>query len=204
MKKISMMSLLVIPIGIAINLVCRQITQTLALPIFLDTIGTVLVGVLTGPIGGMTVGLLTNVVRGILVNPISFYFAPVSGIIGLIAGLASLKGFYSNWFRILIIGVLLALAGVLTATPIAVIAFGGADGSGSSIVTGFFLATGKGIWQSVFSSKIITESADKILSLVVAILLIKSIPASTLVKFPLGANKIAFKTKKDEELSNES
>ncbi|WP_158084276.1 ECF transporter S component [Marispirochaeta aestuarii] len=193
MKKLGMMSLLIIPIGIAINVVCRQVTQMLALPIFLDTIGTVLVGVLTGPIGGMITGLLTNAVRAATVNPVSLYFAPVSGVIGLIAGLASKNNFYSNWIQICIVGLVLALAGVVTATPIAVIAFGGADGSGSSIVTGFFLATGKGIWQSVFSSKIITETVDKILSLIVAIVIIKSVPESTLVKFPLGMNKIQIK-----------
>lgn len=194
MKKLGMMTLLMIPIGIAINLVCRQITQTLALPIFLDTIGTILVGILTGPIGGMTTGILTNVVRAATVNPVSLYFAPVSAIIGLIVGFASKKGFFGDWKKIIPVGIVIALAGVIVATPIAVIAFGGADGSGSSIVTGFFLATGKGIWQSVFSSKIITESADKILALVVAILIVKNIPDSTLVKFVLG-NKLV-KTEK--------
>ena len=189
MKRLGMMTLLVIPIAIAINLIGRQITQMLALPIFLDTIGTILVGILTGPIGGMTTGLLTNAVRGATVNPVSLYFAPVSGVIGLIAGFAAKRGFYSDWKKTLLIGIILSLAGVLVATPIAVIAFGGADGSGSSIVTGFFLATGQGIWRAVFSSKIITESIDKILALIVAILIVRNIPESTLVKFALG-NKL--------------
>ena len=196
MKKLGMMTLLVIPIAIAINLVARQITQMLALPIFLDTIGTILVGVLTGPIGGAITGLLTNIVRGATVNPVSLYFAPVSGVIGLVAGFAAKKGFLNDWKKIIVVGILVSLAGVLVATPITVIAFGGADGSGSSIVTGFFLATGQGIWKSVFSSKIITESVDKILALVVALLIVRNIPDSTLVKFSLGNMLLKTKEKR--------
>lgn len=41
-----------IPVGIAINAIGGQIATFLKLPIFLDSIGTVLSGFLLGPVGG--------------------------------------------------------------------------------------------------------------------------------------------------------
>ena len=45
----SMVAMLTIPIAVAINVVGDQIVQLLKLPIFCDTIGTILMGMLAGP-----------------------------------------------------------------------------------------------------------------------------------------------------------
>lgn len=189
-KKMSMMTLLFIPLGVAINIVTGQVTTSLALPIFLDTVGTILVAMTSGPLAGVLTGTLTNVVKGALSRPVALYFIPVSAVIGLIAGIAAKKGWLKNWRWTLFTGVLLSLGGVAVSVPITVFFFGGADGSGSSVVTGAFLAVGQTLWSSVFSSKLITETADKVLCLVIAVLISRSIPNSTLVKFPLGQKLI--------------
>ena len=51
------------PVAIAINIVLGvTVQQVLKLPIYLDSIGTILVGVLAGPIAGALTGILSNLI----------------------------------------------------------------------------------------------------------------------------------------------
>jgi hypothetical protein len=82
--------IVLIPIAIAINIVLGYITQTvLRLPIYLDSIGTILVGVLAGPIAGAATGAASNliwqyapIIGGGTIGP----FAITAAVIGLLAG----------------------------------------------------------------------------------------------------------------------
>ena len=78
------------PIAIAINIVLGvTVQQVLKLPIYLDSIGTILVGVLAGPLAGALTGILSNLIwqyapgiGGGTIGP----FAITAGVIGLLAG----------------------------------------------------------------------------------------------------------------------
>ena len=51
------------PVAIAINIVLGYtVANILKLPIYLDSIGTILVGVLAGPIAGALTGILSNLI----------------------------------------------------------------------------------------------------------------------------------------------
>lgn len=91
------MTLALIPVAIVINIVVGQIVQNvLKLPIYLDSIGTVLVGVLAGPIAGAITGALSNIIWGIIFsNPLIVPFAITAAVIGLLAGLFGQLG----WFK---------------------------------------------------------------------------------------------------------
>lgn len=88
------------PVAIAINIVLGYTVQTvLKLPIYLDSIGTILVGVLAGPIAGAATGVLSNliwqyapVIGGGTIGP----FAITAGVIGLLAGLWGYLGVYKS------------------------------------------------------------------------------------------------------------
>ena len=54
-----------IPIAIAINIAIGQIVVLLKLPVYLDSIGTVLVAALCGPWAGALTGALSNIIWGI-------------------------------------------------------------------------------------------------------------------------------------------
>ncbi len=59
-RPFSSQSLVLIVIAIAINMIGGQLISMLKLPIFLDSIGTLISAVLLGPFIGMLTGLLTN------------------------------------------------------------------------------------------------------------------------------------------------
>lgn len=92
-------TLVLIPIAIAINIVLGQtVASVLKVPIYLDSIGTVLVGVLAGPIPGLVTGVVTNLLWT-YVLPAPFHsdyaapFAPVAAWIGFFAGVVAQWGF---------------------------------------------------------------------------------------------------------------
>jgi hypothetical protein len=103
-------ALALIPLAIAINIAIGQLVTVLKLPVYLDSIGTVLVGALIGPWVGLLTGALSNIIWTLLgINPPAIWFAPVAAVIGLIAGFAGRAGVFTRpsprWLSALIVGI---------------------------------------------------------------------------------------------------
>jgi len=86
------------PVAIAINIALgTALAYALKIPIYMDSIGTILVGALCGPVAGAVTGALANVLWSYVIPPPFQYppaaaFAVVAAVIGLIAGLAGRLG----------------------------------------------------------------------------------------------------------------
>ena len=160
----SLMVILLIPVAIAINIVGGQLTSVLKIPVDLDTIGVILVGLLAGPIP----------------------YAICAFYIGIAAGLLAKYNMTNKVWKLVISGIVIAIVATLTATPVTVFFFGGSTGGGASMLAAGLMATGQRILQSVFSVYIVTESIGKMLSIFVAYLIIRAIPARSLVKYRFG------------------
>jgi energy-coupling factor transport system substrate-specific component len=98
-RDLSTAVLTLIPVAIAINIAVGSIAIALRLPIYLDSIGTVLVGALAGPWAGALTGILSNLIWSILpvpggAGPTAAFFAPVAGVIGLMAGFWAGRGVF--------------------------------------------------------------------------------------------------------------
>lgn len=94
-KEFSTRTLVLIPIAIAINIAIGELVVRLKLPIYLDSIGTVLVGAIAGPWAGALTGALTNLIWG-LFNPYAAAFFYVAAVIGFLAGLAGKQGAFEK------------------------------------------------------------------------------------------------------------
>jgi energy-coupling factor transport system substrate-specific component len=85
-------TIVLIPIAVALNIILGQaVAAALKIPIYLDSIGTILVGALAGPIPGALTGLLANTLWTFVVPPpfhsdFAAPFAVVAVVIGLLAG----------------------------------------------------------------------------------------------------------------------
>jgi energy-coupling factor transport system substrate-specific component len=115
-KDFTTITLALIPVAIVINIVIGQLIILLKLPVYLDSIGTVLVGVLAGPLAGGITGALTNVVWGIIFsNPQIIPFAVPAFVIGLLAGIFAQMGWFKKQLP-LVQGILavVIVGGVLT------------------------------------------------------------------------------------------
>ena len=118
--------IVLMPVAIAINIVLGYTVQSvLKLPIYLDSIGTIMVGVLAGPLAGALTGILSNliwqyapVIGGGTIGP----FAITAGVIGLLAGLWGYLGIYrsrpASGTQLLVSAVIAAAIVILVAYPI--------------------------------------------------------------------------------------
>lgn len=182
-KDFSTFTLALIPVAIVLNIVVGQITDTLALPVFLDSIGTMLVAILAGPWAGLATGLLTNLIWGLISSPVAAAFAPVAGVIGLAAGLCARYGLFSTWWKAIISGILIGVAASIVAVPIRVYMFGGITGSGADFITAYLLATGRDLFGSVIITVLSTNIPDKVVTALVTWSIIKALPKRFMARF---------------------
>jgi len=183
----TMLAILLIPIGVAVNFVGGQLASILKLPMYLDTIGTIFAALLCGPWVGAVTGALTNVLTGIA-NPVNFAFIPVNIIAGLVTGFLARKGMFSIWWKWILSMLIMAAVSIISSAPIVVLVFGGVTGSGTSLITAAAMAAGANIWAAFFGTEGIFTVLDRVISFVICWMVMKVIPARTLVKFPIGSN----------------
>ena len=94
-------TLVLIPIAIALNILLGQaVASALKIPVYLDSVGTILVGALAGPVAGAATGFLANTLWTFVVPPpfnssVAAAFAIVAAVIGVFAGVLARVG----WFR---------------------------------------------------------------------------------------------------------
>jgi hypothetical protein len=92
-------TLVLLPFAIAMNIVLGQtVAYALKIPIYFDSLGTVLIGALAGPIAGAATGALSNLLWTFLLagtpfgSPYAWPFAVVAAEIGFVAGLVGYVG----------------------------------------------------------------------------------------------------------------
>ena len=125
-RDLSTSTLVLITVAIAINIAVGSLTVALRLPIYLDSVGTVLVGALAGPWAGALTGLLANLIWSILpvpggAGPTAAFFAPVAAVIGLMAGFWASRGVFRLRTDDSRVGQFLALAAGIAAAGIALL-----------------------------------------------------------------------------------
>ena len=134
-RDLSTATLSLMAVAIAINISVGSLTVVLRLPLYLDSVGTVLVGALAGPWAGAMTGLLTNLVWSMLpvpggAGPTTAFFAPVAAVIGLMAGFWASRGVFQLRSDDARIGGFLALALGIAAAAVAMLVVQGTVGLG--------------------------------------------------------------------------
>lgn len=173
---ISAKKLSIIALAIALNVVGGQIALLLHLPVYLDSIGTILIAVIYGPFYGILPPLLYGMVMGFTLDIYSLYFMPVGIILGLTTGIVSralnLRG------RLIVPGALIiTIPGTITSALITALLFGGITSSGSTVIVQILNKAGLGLTASVFIVQILTDFLDRLLSLTLVAALLRAIPA---------------------------
>ncbi|EMT6574147.1 ECF transporter S component [Providencia rettgeri] len=181
---ISSRTLTLIVFSIAINMVIGQLSSMLKLPIFLDSIGTLICALLAGPWVALLSGLLTNLLWGLLSGPIAAAFAPVAMMIGLSAGLLARAGGFRTLPRVVLSGVVITFALMIVAVPIRTYLFAGTTGSGADFFVAYFHAVGDNLLESVAITVLGANIADKVASAIIAWLLVRQLPERVQRNYP--------------------
>ena len=170
-------ALTLIPICIAINVIGGVIANQLKLPVFLDSIGTCLSGVILGPLLGAATGFMTQLVVALIngeVLVIAFGLVQIG--VGLTAGLFAKYNKFSNWFHVAIASVVAAFVASLIAAPVATFLFGGVHGQGVDFIVAGLMATGKDVFSSAFLARIPVNLIDKGMALDISFIILQRLP----------------------------
>ena len=98
-RQFSTRAVVLMALAIPINIVLGEVVgSALRLPLYLDSIGTILVGVLAGPMAGATTGLLSNLTWTFVLggtplgSPFAWPFGIVAAEVGFVAGVVAWAG----------------------------------------------------------------------------------------------------------------
>lgn len=173
---ISIRKMCVIALAIVLNVIGGQIALLFHLPIYLDSMGTIMIAMLYGPVYGMLPPLLYGLVMGFTLDIYSLYFMPVGLMLGLVTGLVSRYFSLKKW-RMIPGAMLITIPGTIVSAVITAVLFGGITSSGSTVIVQVLNKAGLGLTASVFIVQILTDYLDRLLSLVVVSYLLHVIPS---------------------------
>ncbi|GAB4287723.1 MAG: ECF transporter S component [Coriobacteriia bacterium] len=168
-------ALVFVPVGIGINVIGGLLASSLKLPVFLDTIGTILSAAILGPWWGALTGGLTNIIMA-LQNPMDMWFAIVNIAVGLIVGFISVKFGFQKWLVVLIAGLIISVVAPIIGTTIATYVYGGLTGGGLDIFVGGLMKAGADVFTAAFIPRIGSNLVDKLLSVFVVMFVIMALP----------------------------
>jgi PAS domain S-box-containing protein len=162
-------SVILVVAAIAVNIALGHWVQyTLQLPLFLDSIGTILVGALLGPLAGAATGAITNLIWGAHVDPSILPYSITAAFIGWAAGYAVTRGAFKQFRTVLFSGLLVGFGAALISAPITAYLYSGVTGGGTDYLTSYLTATGANLIQAATIQGFVSDPLDKIISFVVA------------------------------------
>lgn len=181
--RLSTFMIVLIPVAVAVNFVGKYIAQVLKLPLWLDSIGTLLAAILGGPAVGALAGAINNIFYGIVTDPVSFWYAITSVFIGLFAGYFAYKGWTRSPLSAVGLGIIVAIVAAVVSTPINVILWGGTTGNlwGDSLFTSLRLS-GFPVWVASFLDEFAVDLPDKVITVFVAYLIFRGLPQRLLAQ----------------------
>ncbi|MDP4083299.1 MAG: ECF transporter S component [Bacillota bacterium] len=175
--RLSTAALVLIPTAVGINYIGKLFAGLLKLPLWLDSIGTVLASILAGPIVGALSGAINNVIYGLTADPISFIYGITSLAIGLAAGILFYKGWISSWSKAIVAGLMIGLVAAIISTPLNIGFWGGQTGNvwGDALYA-TVLANTHATWLASFLDEIVVDLPDKLIVVLISFGIFKGLP----------------------------
>ncbi len=174
----------------ALNLTLGKIAATLSLPVYLDTIGTIIAAAMLPWRYAVIVGVGTSLLAGLAIHPAYPFYAGNQFVIATLVYFAIRIGMFTTWWKAAISGFCLAIAAAITAAPVTVIVFGGVTLSGTTAINAVLMAAGTSIWKSVLTGSLLVESIDKVAACIIAWVVLTRIPEELL---RTGASRVGAK-----------
>ena len=180
------------PIAIALNITVGQIVGTLTpIPLYLDSIGSVLVGVLAGPAAGALTGVLGNLIWGVTINPTVIAFTAGAAFVGAAAGWAARLGAFRAAWSAVIAGAIVGVPSGALGAPVAAFLFGGGLGVGTGSIVATLQAAGLEMLNATTVQSLASDTADKALIFLLAFLVLRTLPRRIVGRYPLAMRSLA-------------
>ncbi|HHV32400.1 ECF transporter S component [Caproiciproducens sp. LBM24188] len=175
--KLNTASLVLIPAAVGINYIGKLFAGALKLPLWLDSIGTILAACLAGPIVGALCGAINNIIYGFTLDPVSFIYALSQVGIGIVAGVLAYKGKMKGLVGSIITGLIIACVATVVSTPINIAMYGGQTGNiwGDALFT-WCTANQFPTWLASGLDELVVDIPDKVAVTLIAFGIYKALP----------------------------
>jgi energy-coupling factor transport system substrate-specific component len=173
---------------IALNLTAGQITAALKIPLYLDSIGTILVAVFVGPWSAVICGTAANILAAAFGNPSMIFFIPVVVVIGAFTGFLARKGWFRKWYLVVVGGIVQGVLAAIVSAPISAYVFGGVMMAGTDFLVLYFRSVGNTLLDSVIYQGLTSDPADKLVSYLIVFFLTKNLPERLLRRLRGSSN----------------
>ena len=191
-KEMNKLTWFLVPIGVAVNFIGGTIILLLKLPIYLDSIGTIIVGALCGAWPGVIVGLISNILTAIT-SPNNLFYAPLNMAFGVAAAYLSKKGVFKKFIPTLLSSLIFAFIGGVIGALITWTLWGFDFGAGTTAIVVLPLWKALGSPENQFTKFLIQilgefscDLLDKAVTIIVCYFILKAFPTRFLSKLPLG------------------
>jgi energy-coupling factor transport system substrate-specific component len=181
--------LVLIPVAAAISLALSAAVEAVALPLFLDTTGTILATALAGPAVGMVTGVVTTTVNT-LRNPTFWPFVVVQLIVAVYAWAAARAGLFRSWRTAVPAGLGLGVLAAVTSTPISYLVFGCTTTGGLALTTALGRALGLPPLGACFFGSMLADVSDKAVSFALVTSVLHGLPRRATARFPWALRAI--------------
>jgi energy-coupling factor transport system substrate-specific component len=182
---VTLRDLVLIRLGVAVNLVIGQIVAALLLPIYLDSVGTILVAALVGPRAAIAAGLVSQILSAVISGNFSWLpFALVQMVIALYAWAAARLGLFRRVATAVPAGLGLGFVAASCSAPISYFVFGGVTAGGVTMVTTVLRALGAPLSVAVASASFATDLLDKAIACALVSAVLQSLPRTLAARFP--------------------
>ena len=173
--KISVHKITLIALAIVINIVGSYIALGLHLPVYLDSMGTIMTAILLGPFYGLFPGVLSALVTGMTSDIYALYYMPVGIVLGIVTGFVFQKN-KSN--KLFVKSFCISVPASLISACITANLFGGITSSGSTMLVQLLAKTPLGLTLSCLIVQFFTDYFDRLLSIWLVFSVIKKLPDS--------------------------
>jgi energy-coupling factor transport system substrate-specific component len=174
-----------IPLAVGINLAMGQFAAVTHVPLFLDTVGTVVVAALAGPWVAVLTGLVSQITFTVVSgNSTWLAFLPVQLAVAIYAGYAARLGAFTSLSRALLGGVGLGFVAATISWPISLILFGGVTAGGVTLVTTVLRGLGVPLEWAVLAASLSNDLLDKSVTFLLVRAVLAALPRRLAAAFP--------------------
>ena len=160
---------------VGLNLGIGFVVTGVKLPLYLDSIGTMIATALGGLWVGIPCGLI-SVVVGSAYSPTLWAYAGTMTVIAIYVAVVRPFGYLSRWMPTALFGIGLGVVCAIVSAPVTTYLWKGASLSGADTVTAFFSGKGVTLLVSVILAGLAVDPIDKLLTSVIAFGLMIRVP----------------------------
>lgn len=175
-------------LSIALNLIGVIIAYTFNIPLYFDTAGTICAAAFGGYLPGMIVGCITNIIRGALIEN-SFYYGILNIITAIICSWLTARGWFKNIGKtVLAVPLLTVVIALISTTLTWYINNSDIGGIGIELTRKLTDAGIHNKFEAMLFAELLTELADKSITVFLVALIIRLVPRSLADKLKYTGN----------------